>query len=198
MNETRTSLQGGTISGTGGPAAARPSGSSPSGGASGPTGAVEQTKEKAGQALHQAQEKAGQLVGQAEQQTKPRLESQKERAAEQLGTVAQALRQSGQQLRQQQQGPLAQVADKGADQAERLAGYLRQKEVGQLVDDVEQLARRQPALFLGGAFALGMLGARFLKSSTPQSGGSGGASPHDGHAPQGSPATGQVGQEPPG
>ena len=37
-----------------------------------------------------------------------------------------------------------------------------------MVTQVEQYARRQPAIFLGGAFALGLLGARFLKSSNPQ------------------------------
>ena len=34
--------------------------------------------------------------------------------------------------------------------------------------DAQRLARRQPALFVGGAFALGLLGARFLKSSSPE------------------------------
>jgi hypothetical protein len=34
---------------------------------------------------------------------------------------------------------------------------------------VENLARRQPALVFAGAFALGLVGARFLKSSDPGS-----------------------------
>jgi hypothetical protein len=33
------------------------------------------------------------------------------------------------------------------------------------MNDAQRLARRQPALFVGGAFAVGLLGARFLKSS---------------------------------
>jgi hypothetical protein len=37
-----------------------------------------------------------------------------------------------------------------------------------LVGDVENFARRQPALFIGGALALGILAARFLKSSSQQ------------------------------
>ena len=32
-------------------------------------------------------------------------------------------------------------------------------------EDLENLARRQPALMLGGALVLGLIGARFLKSS---------------------------------
>ena len=35
----------------------------------------------------------------------------------------------------------------------------------ELLSDAQQLARRRPALFVGAAFAIGVLGARFLKSS---------------------------------
>jgi hypothetical protein len=37
--------------------------------------------------------------------------------------------------------------------------------------DLENLARRQPALMIGGALVLGLIGARFLKSSERRSGG---------------------------
>jgi len=39
-----------------------------------------------------------------------------------------------------------------------------------LLADVQQLARRQPAVFIGSAFELGLVGARFLKSSQPPGG----------------------------
>ena len=42
---------------------------------------------------------------------------------------------------------------------------MREKDVQAIVRDVERYAREQPALFLGGAFVLGLLGARFLKST---------------------------------
>jgi hypothetical protein len=48
---------------------------------------------------------------------------------------------------------------------ERVTGYLRGRDVPALLRDLEGLARRQPALFLGGSVALGALGARFLLSS---------------------------------
>jgi hypothetical protein len=44
---------------------------------------------------------------------------------------------------------------------------LRKKDVQQLMQDAQRLARRQPALFIGSAFALGLVAARFLKSSPP-------------------------------
>lgn len=40
--------------------------------------------------------------------------------------------------------------------------------MSQLVDETKQLARRQPALFVGGALALGFLSVRFFKSSPQQ------------------------------
>ena len=52
-------------------------------------------------------------------------------------------------------------------------GYLRGKDFDRMVDDLEGFARRQPALFLGGAFMLGLLAARFLKSGNPRGYGSG-------------------------
>jgi hypothetical protein len=64
---------------------------------------------------------------------------------------------------------LAQYADRGAEQIEHFGGYLRGRDTGQLVTDVEGFARRQPIAFAGGAFALGMLAVRFLRSrSQPQ------------------------------
>jgi hypothetical protein len=40
--------------------------------------------------------------------------------------------------------------------------------VRELIEDAQRFARRQPAVFLGLSFGLGLLGARFLKSSPPQ------------------------------
>ncbi len=110
-------------------------------------------------------EKAEEAVGQVQQQAKPRLEGQKDRAAEQMNGLAQALRQTGQQLQAQDQGTMGQYVNRGAEQIERMSGYLRQHDVDDLIHDAERFAQRQPALFLGGALALGLLGARFVKSS---------------------------------
>jgi hypothetical protein len=43
---------------------------------------------------------------------------------------------------------------------------LRNKDVGELFQDAQRLARRQPVAFVGAAFVLGLVGARFLKSSS--------------------------------
>jgi len=138
-----------------------------------PTGAVRDAADQptgtVGTAVEQAKEKAGELVEQAKGQATPRLESQKERAAEGLGNTARALRQTSQQLREQEDGPVAQYAERAADRIERAADYLRGRDINELVGELESFARRQPVLFVGGAFALGLLTGRFLKSSGQRS-----------------------------
>ncbi len=93
------------------------------------------------------------------------LSTQKNVAFDGIGSVAQAVRQSTQHLREQQHDTLAGYVEQAADQIERFAQQLRGKDVSELFDDAQQLARRQPAIFIGSAFALGLIGARFFKSS---------------------------------
>jgi hypothetical protein len=116
-------------------------------------------------AMDQVQETAGQVAEQAKQQALTQIGTQKEHAAGSLDAVAQALRQSGDHLRDQEQEPLANLAGAAAGRVEQFSGYLRNTDAKDMLRDVEGFARRQPAAFLGGAFTLGVLAARFLKSS---------------------------------
>lgn len=108
------------------------------------------------------------MVDQAKQTVTSQVSDKKDLAADSLGAVADTLRQTGEQLRDQNIGPFVGLASAAADQVETLSAYLRDTNVNDLVRDVEDFARRQPILFLSGAFALGLLGARFLKSSSPE------------------------------
>jgi len=134
-------------------------------GQSGPKDTVELAQNKAGEVKEQLQEKATELMSRAQEQAQSQIAMQKEKAVSTLGSVAGALRQTSQTLRDQDQAPFAQFADKAAEQIDSLSHYLQNHEPGELLTEVERFARRQPALFLGGAFVLGLLGARFLKSS---------------------------------
>ena len=93
------------------------------------------------------------------------LTTQKARATEALGGVAAALRQSSQPFRDNNQAMLADYAGKAADQLDQFSTRVRERDLTELIDDVNRFARRQPALFVGAAFAAGVLAARFLKSS---------------------------------
>jgi hypothetical protein len=128
----------------------------------------DQVQQKAAQTKDQVQQKAGEVAAKAQEQVASRLSTQKENAAQSLSSVASALRQTGQQLSGQDQMGVTGYIDQAADQVERLSSYLQDNDLGRLVGDVERFARRQPALFLGGAFLAGLLGARFLKASRPE------------------------------
>ncbi|MCA1668499.1 MAG: hypothetical protein LC793_14125 [Thermomicrobia bacterium] len=120
---------------------------------------------KAQDVVEQTQQKAGEVVGQAKEQATSQLSSQKDRAVESLDTVAHAIRQTSQHLRESNQAPIAEYADKAAERMEQFTTQLRNKDVQTMMRDVERYARRQPAIVLGSAFVLGLLGARFLKST---------------------------------
>lgn len=116
----------------------------------------------------QATEALGQATDQAKSTATTKVSEQKDKAVQGLGSVAQAVTQVGDQLRSENP-TIAGFADTAADRIQQFAGQLGSKDVTELMDDVEQFARRQPAMFLGAAFALGVVGARFLKSSNSSS-----------------------------
>lgn len=105
------------------------------------------------------------IVGRVRERATAQLATQKDKATDGLGTVAQAVRGTTEHLRTHQHEAVANYAEKAAEQIERFSQRLKEKDITELLNDAQQIARRQPALFIGGAFAIGLLGARFLKSS---------------------------------
>jgi hypothetical protein len=124
------------------------------------------------------------IVNSVKERATAQLSTQKGRAAEGLDVIAQAVRQTTQQLRNDQHDTIAQYADRAAEQLERFSSSVRDKDLNALLQDAQQLARRQPGLFIGGSFVLGLLAARFLKSSRQQEVRSNGAGMYEsGRAP---------------
>ena len=62
----------------------------------------------------------------------------------------------------------SEMSNAAAKKIDSAADYFESHDLTAMYRDVESLARRNPAIFLGGAFALGFLAARFLKSSNPR------------------------------
>lgn len=138
---------------------------------SGSTSAPNRTRDQAqgGDVMDEAKDKAQELASQAQekasQQVQAGMSKGKNRAADTLGAVAQSLLFSSQQLRDQDRRTVGGVVEKAANRMEHWADYMQNTDAREMADRVENFARREPAIFLGGAFALGLLGARFLKSS---------------------------------
>ena len=108
------------------------------------------------------------IIGRVRESATAQFARQKDLATDGLGSVAHAVRQSTQQLREQRHDTIAQYVDQAADQLDRLSTRLKEKNVGELVQDAQRFARQRPALFIGSAFAIGLIGARFFKSSADQ------------------------------
>lgn len=93
------------------------------------------------------------------------FEQGKNRVVTQVRSVAQAFRKTGEQLRQEDQNDLAGYSERIADQVDKVSGYLDDKGLRGTLGDLEGFARQRPGLFVGGALAVGLVAARFLRSS---------------------------------
>jgi hypothetical protein len=104
------------------------------------------------------------LLGGIQQKVTSRVDEQKNRAADGLGGIADVFRTAGNELRDENE-TLASYVDMASDQLKRFADQIRQRGVSDMLDAVHTFARRRPAVFIGGAFLIGLGIARFLKSS---------------------------------
>ena len=109
---------------------------------------------------------ASSLIDQVRDGATSQLTAQKGRVTDSLSSLARAVRTSTDSLRDNHQPVVADYVERAASQIERLSATLRDRDVNELVHDAQQFARRQPAIFVGAAFAAGMLAARFMKSSS--------------------------------
>ncbi len=125
-------------------------------------------KDGAGEVAEGVKDLATGVAGQLKKSAESQLTGGKERAAESLETVAEALRHTGEHLRSKDEATfITDYVEVAADKVEAASEYLQDRNFGQIVRDIESFARREPALFLGGAFVAGLIGGRFLKSSRP-------------------------------
>lgn len=142
----------------------------------GGTGSQNQPGHEGQDLLQQAKQTTNEVVSQVQQQANSQINRQKETAASELSTVVNAVRRFGETLNNEGQGPIARFAaqygDKAANSLDRAARYLREQDPKQLLNDVQNFGRRQPALLIGGAFLLGFAGARIIKSSMDAAGSS--------------------------
>lgn len=124
-----------------------------------------QVQEKAGHFGEQVREQTSLLANQAQGKVKSTLESQKQKGVGELSGLAEAVRQTGHTLREQQKEGVAHYAERAAEHMDRMAQYFESRDVGELLNEAEMFARRHPEAFLGGAFMMGLVAGRFLKSS---------------------------------
>jgi len=145
------------------PAGARQTGAETGGTAT--TGLKQDVKNQIGEVKNRIADQARNTVQQAREKAASTVNERKGELAGSVTSVAGAVRGATDQLRGEGHDHIAGYTEALAEQADRVARYLRDTDLNRVRDDVEDLARRQPALVIGGALLLGLLAARFFKSS---------------------------------
>ncbi|MEJ7601400.1 MAG: hypothetical protein WKG01_26085 [Kofleriaceae bacterium] len=127
-----------------------------------PTSAMQSTSEDAGSLVDDAKGLASQVADRAKDLASERVTGQQEKSAGEIGKFASALHRTSDELSDSMAGP---YIAKAAAMLDNFSGTVRSADLRGAVRSTESFARREPLLFLGGAFTLGLLAARFLKSS---------------------------------
>ena len=129
-------------------------------------------KETAQTLLDQAKNTAGEAYDKVAETTVSRIEEQKAGVTGGLRSVADSMRKVGDNLNQSKSNEktpvseyTAHYAETAANKIEQVAGYFETRDLRAITRDVENYAKQNPAVFIGTAFAVGFLAARFLKSS---------------------------------
>jgi hypothetical protein len=127
-------------------------------------GVKDAAQDRARQVADQAQQVAGQAKGTLREQVDQRSRD----AGGRVSATAQDVRSVGDELRKQgKEGP-AKLADRAAERVERLGGYLEDTSGDQLLQDLEDAARRNPWAVALGGLAVGFAASRVLKASSSE------------------------------
>lgn len=127
--------------------------------------ASEEAKQKVTETTAVAKEQAKRVVTQVGEQAKSTVEARKSDVAHELGSVADVVRQTSYEAGIGTSPAIVDYGQRIADQIEGISSYLDAHGVEDILWDVQDFGRRQPAVYLGGAFMLGLIAGRFLRSS---------------------------------
>jgi hypothetical protein len=107
---------------------------------------------------------AGDLAGQAKDKVEAAVNDKKSVGADYIGNIASAVHRVAGEIGNEipQAAPYIHQA---ANRLEGVATAVREKNVRELVGEVEGFARQQPMLFFGGTLLLGFAAIRFLKTT---------------------------------
>ncbi len=108
--------------------------------------------------------RTGSVVEEAKAAVRGMADSQKGKVCSRLGGVAQALHDTAREL-EKQNIPAGRYANYAARQVDRVVDALKDRPVEDLVVDMEDFARRQPMLFVGGALVTGFMLARLARNT---------------------------------
>lgn len=109
------------------------------------------------------------LVDLVRERVAAELNARKDRAGRALADLAVTVRRVGEPLGEDPPlETLGGYVDQAAAGLERAARGLRERDVSELADELRRMARRRPAAFAAAGFAVGLVAARFWKSSSAE------------------------------
>jgi gas vesicle protein len=130
------------------------------------TGEVQDTaRDKAEELKDTVRESSTQLSSTARGWMQQEADQRTTAIASQARTIADAMRQTSSKLTDDGQSQAALVTDTVAERVEHLAGYLEQTDGERLMNDVQDLARRNPWAFAAAGLVAGFAASRFMKAS---------------------------------
>jgi hypothetical protein len=107
-------------------------------------------------------------VDEAKQAAERIVETRRKAAIGEVGRISSAIGAAADQLEQDEASkPVAQLFREASWSVKRLASKVDGKSPGDLYQNLEEFARRQPAAVIAGATVLGILAGRFLRASSP-------------------------------
>lgn len=121
--------------------------------------AVQETAEKAQEGLREQ-------AGKAQEGLREQLDQRSTQAGERVSGTAEDLRGVGEELRNKGKDGPAKLADRAAEQTEKVGSYLTESDPEKILHDVEDFGRRRPWAMLAGGLVVGVAAARFLKASS--------------------------------
>src|SRR5688500_4244082 len=115
-----------------------------SGTETGSAGAGDQAKEKVQDAAGQARDKAQEASERAKGRVAVEVDNRSTQVGERIRSTAGDARSVADELRKQGKDRPAELADRAAEQAERMGGYLRDSDGQRILRDVEDFGRSKP------------------------------------------------------
>ncbi len=133
---------------------------------------ADEVKDQGAEVVDTLKQEGGAVLDAAQQRASGFLEEQKRAGADQAEGLARAVHGAADQLRETSP-EMAEYVHQAAASVDRMARTLRDRGPGQLLHDVQDLARQQPVAFFGAAVLAGFAIARFARASAPAGASSG-------------------------
>jgi len=133
---------------------------------------TEQTQQQVGDVVTQTMDQASHAVSDIKEEATSAYIAQRDRVVESLTALASALKTTSQNLTKDAAGStqdgnaamaLGPFVEEAADRISQSANFLRDKDMSGLMREAQTLAKKQPLLFLGAMFGVGIAGARMFK-----------------------------------